>query len=336
MDRRDFLKAAAGAAAALPVLPALAKAQLPVRTTTVQARGYVSGRFAMTLDGVHAGFLHETEGGDATADVVTEKVGPDHIAKKHIAGVKYEDITITCGTGMSKAFYQWIADTLNGKAGRKNGAIISADYDLNIVSTRNFFNALITEVGFPALDAASKDAAKMTIKISPEYTRVAKGSGKVQGEFNTKVQKQWLPANFKLSIAGLEEPCSKVNKIEALVIKRRPLVSTIGELRDYTKEPGALEVPNLAITLPETHAAKLSDWHEDFVIKGNCADAQEKSGSLQFLSPNLAEVLFELSFQHMGIFRFGPEKAQAGADAIARVRAEMYCEQILLAKSLGA
>ena len=27
--------------------------------------------------------------------------------KKHLAGVKYEDITVNCGTGMSKGFYEW-------------------------------------------------------------------------------------------------------------------------------------------------------------------------------------------------------------------------------------
>jgi len=27
--------------------------------------------------------------------------------KKHIAGVKYEDITVNCGTGMAKGFYNW-------------------------------------------------------------------------------------------------------------------------------------------------------------------------------------------------------------------------------------
>lgn len=30
---------------------------------------------------------------------------------------------------------------------------------------------LISEIGFPALDASSKDAAKMSIKFSPETTR---------------------------------------------------------------------------------------------------------------------------------------------------------------------
>jgi hypothetical protein len=33
-----------------------------------------------------------------------------------------------------------------------------------------FANALITEVGFPALDGASKDASKMTIQFGPGLT----------------------------------------------------------------------------------------------------------------------------------------------------------------------
>lgn len=37
--------------------------------------------------------------------------------------------------------------------------------------------ALITEIGFPALDAGSKDAAKLTIKLAPEYTRIRSKSG---------------------------------------------------------------------------------------------------------------------------------------------------------------
>jgi hypothetical protein len=43
------------------------------------------------------GWIESVEGGHATADVVTEKVGPDHIVHKHIAGVKYEDITVAVG-----------------------------------------------------------------------------------------------------------------------------------------------------------------------------------------------------------------------------------------------
>src|SRR5438477_6674216 len=131
-------------------------------------RGYTAGKYAVEVGKVTAGWVQSVEGGHATSDVITEKVGPDHIQHKHIAGVKYEDITVNCGTGMSKGFYNWIKDSFDLKYSRKNGAIISADYNGKEHSRLTFTNGLITEIGFPALDAGSKDPAKMSIKFSPE------------------------------------------------------------------------------------------------------------------------------------------------------------------------
>jgi hypothetical protein len=78
---------------------------------------------------------------------------------------------------MSNGFYQWIQDLLNHKYLRKHGALIDADYRYVERSRLDFVNALITEVGFPALDAASKAACRMTVKFAPEYTRMQKANG---------------------------------------------------------------------------------------------------------------------------------------------------------------
>ena len=69
-------------------------------TNDPNKRGYTAGRFAMDLGGTFAGWISSIEGGHATSDVVVEKLGPDMIQHKHIAGVKYEDITVNCGTSM--------------------------------------------------------------------------------------------------------------------------------------------------------------------------------------------------------------------------------------------
>ncbi|HLZ68718.1 MAG TPA: hypothetical protein VKV26_02295 [Dehalococcoidia bacterium] len=45
------------------------------------------------------------------------------------------------------------------------------------LATAPFVAPLITSIGFPALDAGSKDAAKLTIKVTPEYTRTTTTSG---------------------------------------------------------------------------------------------------------------------------------------------------------------
>ncbi len=293
-------------------------------------RGSTGDKHALELDGVVVGWLESVEGGDATADVVTERVGPDHVQRKHLAGVKYEDVTVTCGAGMSSAFYQWVRDSLDRRYTRRNGAIRTADTRSRELSRLNFTNALISEVGFPALDAASKDALTMTIKFAPEYTRIVRPErgGLIKPGPGKGAQKKWLPANFRIRIDGLEEACARVSQIEALVIKQKVTERAIGDVRDYQKEPATVEIPNLVITLPESHAKPVYDWHEDFVIRGNNSDDKEKGGTLEYLAPNLTDALFTLTFKGLGIFRLTPVKVESGREQIRRVKAEMYCEEM--------
>jgi hypothetical protein len=67
------------------------------------------------------------------------------------------------------------------------------------------------------------------------------------------------------------------------------------------------------------------------VMKGNAGDNNEKAGTLEFLDPTLKVSLLTIYFNHLGIFGFSPEKLDAGADTIRRVKVEMYCEQMTLA-----
>ncbi len=261
--------------------------------------------------------------------MVSEKVGPDHIVHKHIAGVKYEDITVNCGTGMSKAFYEWIKASFDRKYQRYDGAIHVCDYDGNIVSSLDFFHGLISEIGFPALDAGSKDAAKLTVKIKPEYTRHKKGSGKADPSaysLGKGEQKRWLPRNFKLEIAGLD--CSHVNKIEAITIKQKVVEHAVGEKRDYECEPANLETPNLVVTFAEVTADPWYDWHNSFVIQGHNGQDKEKTGTLTYLTEDLGGKLFSLDFHGLGVFKLTPDKVEAGSENIRRVKCEMYCEEI--------
>jgi hypothetical protein len=229
---------------------------------------------------------------------------------------------------MSKSFYEWVQASIDHKVTRFDGAVIDADFNHKEVGRLNFFQALVTEVAFPALDASSKDAAKMTVKFAPEYTRkVTKTGGAIKGEIGKGQQKKWLPANFKLEIDGLGDACKHVNKIEALTIKQKVVDNPVGELRDYQKEPAHIEFPNLVITLSEAYADQLFAWHEDFVIKGHNSNDKEKTGMLQYLSSDL-KPLFTLEFKGLGIFKLTPEKAEAHSENIKRVKCEMYCEQI--------
>jgi phage tail-like protein len=274
--------------------------------------------------------MQKFSGGSATADVVTEKIGIDHLARKHLAGVKYEDIVVEVGTGMSKGFYEWIKGAWDGTFVRKDGAVILADHDFKEQSRKTFYQAFITETVLPALDAASKDAAKMTVRLAPELVRTTAGGGKQTSTPGAKVgvQKKWLPANFKLDIPGLD--CTRVNKIGQLVVKQNVVDNPVGELRDYQKEPAHLEFGNLTVTMSESHADSWYQWFEDFVVKGNCDQSKEKSGSLAYLTPDLSTELFKVTFSNLGIFRLVEEHTEAGAEGIRRVKAELYVERMQL------
>ena len=84
-----------------------------------------------------------------------------------------------------------------------------------------------------------------------------------------------------------------------------------------------------------TDSDELYQWHEDFVIKGNCTQDKERVGALHYLGSDLKE-LFTLEFSGLGIFSLTPEKHEAGSENIRRIKAEMYCEQISFAPGQGS
>jgi phage tail-like protein len=286
-----------------------------------------TSKYILELDGVVVGWLSSVEGGNATADVVLEPQGPDHKQKKHLAGVKYEDITITFSTGMSNEVYQWIKDSLEGKFSPKNGAIITTDAQFREASKIDFTNVLIKEVTFPALDAASKDAAIITVKITPEFTRrtVSNGKANLPTSISTKT-KQWIASNFIINIEGVDT--TAVREIPAITVKLNQDDTAIRDVRDYQKESGNILVPNLVIVLAESRSQLLYNWLDDFLIKGNNGDNKEKNGTLDYRTQDFKETFFTLNFNHLGIFKVSPDNAEEGSIINRLVKAEMYVESI--------
>jgi hypothetical protein len=284
-------------------------------------RGYTAGRFALDIGGVPAGWIYSAEGGHATSDVVSGN-GGGSVDRKHLENVRYEPITITFGVGMSRPFYEWIMESI-GTYRTRDGAIHTCDYDGNVRSTLEFHNAAITEIGFPALDAASKDEAKMTIKFAPEFTRMVTGPGKKMPMGNEAARKkEWLPSNFRLEIAGVD--CSRVSRIDAITIKPTAGAQRGGTRGGYQKGPANLEAPNLVATVEESRSADFSNWMKSSSRSPN-SPGNKKSGQLTFLSENLRETLFTLHFTDLSIRRLTPENGKMGRNV---VRAEMYFQGV--------
>ena len=299
----------------------------------IAGTGYVTGNFHLKLDGVDAGFVKSVEGGAISAEVINEPVDSSNLVKKHLGPPRYEPFSIQIGLWMGTAVYEWIQAAWTMNDVRKNGSIVASDYNLVARSEREFFDALITEVTIPAMDAASKNQCYMTVKFAPEMVRMNKASGKVTSAPVAATKEMWLASNFRLEIAGLD--CSKVSAIGSFGIRRVAAADTIGNARIPLKQPGRLEYPNLSITLAESAAATWMDWFDDFVVNGNNGDEREKNGSLIFLSPNVQTELGRVNFFNLGIFKIGSAKADAVDERIQRVTAELYCERMELQLAKG-
>ena len=83
-------------------------------------------------------------------------------------------------------------------------------------------------------------------------------------------------------------------------------------------------------SISEVGSESWRDYFEDFVIGGNNAEANEKSGALVFLSPSLKGEILRIGFFNMGVFRMTPDRFVANEDKIRNVSFELYCERMEL------
>jgi hypothetical protein len=293
-------------------------------------RPYSAGVFALDLDGAIVGFLRSVEGGFPKANIVVNDRTPDNVTKKHVANIRYEDITIQVLPTASKSLFDWINQTWQGKPARKNGSIASGSYDRKELSRVDFTNALITETTIPAMDSALKEPGFLTVKFSPEHTQMRSGSGALLAGPAT-TSKVWLPSNFRLEIGGLD--CSRVSKVDSFTIKMTTAQDNIGRVREATKVPGKLEIPNLVFYVPEVFAKSFYDLQNSFLLGGKNGDAQELNGKLYLLDQTRTGVLLQIGLNNLGLVSVSPEKAEANSDLVRRVRVEMYCERMDLSTS---
>ena len=296
------------------------------QAATADRLAYSAGKFALVLADSPLLWLRSVEGGTATSDVVVERLGPDGVSAKHIASVRFNDITLETDL-QSKPLNDWIAASWNGSPTRKSGSIQAMDYNYQVVSELEFTNALVTETRMPALDASSKDAARITVKLSPEYTNAKPGSrAQASGSLATRTQSTWLPSNFRFEMTGLDG--TKVNKIDAFTIRQLVSEQPVGEQRDYQREPGRIEFPDLKITLAAPSASTWTAWHQDFLVKGNSGQAQERNGAIIYMDPYMKNELGRVNLMNCGIFGLAPAKMEANSEAIPRIVADLYCERM--------
>jgi len=283
------------------------------------------------LDGVDCGFVHSAEGGGVRGEVVAQR-GPDYFDRKHLANLLYEELVLRLDFSLHRTVYTWVAETLTGRAPRRDVSLADVDRDGKVSSQRDFSHVLVTEVGFPALDGSSKDPAYLTLRLAPEYTRTGTPTAR-PGKPSPGIP--WRTGDYRLEIPGLD--CTKVRAVGALTVVQAPGSDSTGEGRDPARLPTRLVFPDLTLTLPESSAQTWLAWHDDFLLKGNNTGENERQGTLTFFSSDqrAPRALGAVHLVNLGIFRLEPRPDPTG-ERTAELTASLYCERLELAFNLEA
>jgi hypothetical protein len=302
--------------------------------TAAELRTYSMTGAAVTIDGISPFVVKSMSGGSGVGDIVVENTAATgQFRKKHLAGVKYQDLSLGITGLPTPAITAWLNQALSGARAEKGGYVSVLDAQMNESSRLTWFQALVSKVELPELDASSKNAGEFKLTLSPQRTARSGSGGKVASTISNAKQKVFLTNNFKITVDGLD--LAFVNHIDPLAIRFKSSTNPVGELRDYERSPGAVDVSNLVFTIDVARASTLFAWYDSFVTKGESTQDKERGGKIEYLSPDLKTVLFTVGLNGLGFVRLDLEPIEAGKETVQRLRAEMYIESVTLGSAPG-
>jgi phage tail-like protein len=290
-------------------------------------RAYAAAHFALEINGIDSlGVFRSVEGGSIKADVMTYQNSGTYDRWRQLGKPKFEDIKLQVGMAMSQPFYQWIEEFFLGKASRKSGAIVAADFYYNERARREFSEAMIKEIVFPGLKADDKNSAYMTVALAVEDILFKKGDGgkKIQQNAGMDAQKSWKVCNFIFSIDGFD-CCSRVTKVDSFTIKQTPVEYNSGGRRSAIKTPGPIDFPQISFSLPEADALPLFEHFKKRGVDGEIPGRLH--GQIETFD-NEKETRFTLEFFNADILNIQPDKSDASTEEIKLAKVDLYVEKM--------
>jgi phage tail-like protein len=306
------------------------KVRMPA--TGSRNNAYAAAHFGLELDKKEdVALFRSIEGGNVKVDVMTYQNGPNYDRYRQLGKPKFEDIKLQVGMAMSEPFYKWIKDFFLGKATRKDGAIIAADFYYKERARREFTNGIIRELTFPKLDGQDKNPAYMSIGIAVENVVFQPGNGHVikPGE-GFDAQKLWTSCNFRFELSGFEDFCRRVTKIDSFTIKQNIAEHHVGGQLAPIKVCTAIDFPHIAFYLPEPDSHAFVDHftnEKNLNIKNEIDASSPLHGSIVTFD-NEDKKLFTIQFTGSDIHTVTPDKSDSGSEEVKQVKIEIYTEKM--------
>jgi hypothetical protein len=301
-------------------------------TTPPTRNSYAAGHFELQIDGHKStAYLKSINGGWTRGNVSDDARGPDPLRTKQISSVDIDPIEIEFGLAGAGDMLAWIQGSWTRDPSRRNGQITHANFDMNASFEHEFYNAMVTETTFPGLDGGAKDGGFLKCKLQPEWvvTKELPGTGSPISGVQSPKQKLWTPAAFRFHIDGIDEMAA-VNKIDSFTIKQGIKKFYVGDERFPHIIPTNITFPNITGTISMMYTKKLREWHNDYInqIHGTPDPKAQKSGAIEFLSPDRNKVIFRINLYEVGLLHVGIEPSQANQEGIKRAKFELYVHRM--------
>jgi len=277
-----------------------------------------------SINGADCPEVQSWSGGDISGTVV-EVVENNAVTKKHIGQVGYEPILIKATPPLSAALSACLADLCAGRSGPVTLELSGSD-----AKPLQAINAQLIEAQFAALEGSSKETYEIIFMFRADSVQPLAGTAKPA--VKTAKSLRALSSNYHFTLGNLDT--NRVSSIAPFTITRVASTDTVGAMRDPSLQTGPTKCTNLEVVTSDASAVSWTAWRDDFLVRGNNADANELDGSLTLLGPDMKTPLLALQFSHVGIVRFAHNPTIN--EAIMRSTATLYCEQITLASPATA
>ena len=225
--------------------------------------------------------------------------------------------TVEVGVGMiPDKLFRWIEDSVgpDGAATRSGEIHMIRTNDLQSMAVREFQNATISSVIFPALDfAPSNVPTRITVVFDPEELHHS-GPGSTSCKPDWPGKKNPGLTSFRVTLDGL--PTNHVSRIESFVWSRDPRTN-------------AVTIPELELTISMIDYDVYSEYVNESIYSGNLGSQQELTGSLEFLAGDLMTVLATIELEGVTLVELLIPSMEANQQALAVFNVRLHANSMV-------
>jgi hypothetical protein len=274
--------------------------------------------------GVGAGtaFVNYFEGGNGMADVVTVPAAawpPD----KRVSQVRFTEMTWEPGFARAKPWAAWVNDFMHDQHTRVIGVVAFTDTAGVVNSYLDFTDALLAGVTIGALDSSKTDPVDVVFKVRPKTTRRRQSDGARLEDPSRTIAA--LRSNFRVAVGDL--PTQRVRAVGPISWRMNVKEERRGDSKLVEIVPTHVESSPLTLTMPAADAVPWQSWFDNST-SGNVAG--EVPGTIEYLAPNLRDVVASIRLDRIGISAVEHDKVDTAGASTRLCRVSMYFENSTL------